>query len=102
MADLEERFSDWDEPMEVPFAGYEKRFEPIHALDNPQAKNLTSILLLIGSNDILYSPSNMEDLRKKQKKLVANVLVVENPDRKDNFKLDKAAYFQRIKEFMGN
>lgn len=101
MEDLEERFSSWDEPMEVPFAGYEKRFEPFYTLENALAKNIKGILLIIGSNDILYTVDDMNTLRNKQKKLIKEVYVVENPNRIDNFKVDKKAYFDVIKSFLG-
>lgn len=82
MEDLEERFSDWDEPMEVPFAGYEKRHEPLYALDNPPGKALQGIKLIIGSNDILYQSGDYQALIEKQKKIVnKQIYVIENPDR---------------------
>jgi hypothetical protein len=31
--DLDRRFSSWDKPMELPHAGYEKKFQPIYSLD---------------------------------------------------------------------
>ncbi|MCP4439903.1 MAG: alpha/beta hydrolase [Aureispira sp.] len=101
MEDLENRFESWDEPMEVPFAGYEKRFEPINAFDNPPAKNLTAVKFIIGSNDILYKAADLKTLQAKQKKLVGkNIYVVENPDRKDNFKINKAAYTKEVLSFL--
>lgn len=103
MEDLENRFSDWDEPMEVPFAGYDKKNEPFYALDETLSDRLQGILLIVGSNDLLYKPADMETLQQKQKKVVEkNIYVVENPDRKDNFKVDKAGYFKRINEFLGS
>lgn len=103
MEDLEERFSDWDEPMEVPFAGYEKRFEPVYALDESSARDQCRVQIIVGSNDLLYKVSDMESLSAKQKKqFTKKIYVVENPDRKDNFKVDKSAYFKVIKEFLEN
>ena len=101
MEDLEEKFSDWDEPMEVPFAGYSKKYEPLYTLDTTPGRSLKGILIIMGSNDILYSPDDMKRLASKQEKLFASLYVVENPDRKDNFLVDKAAYFSQIKSFMG-
>jgi pimeloyl-ACP methyl ester carboxylesterase len=102
MEDLESRFSSWDEPMEVPFAGYEKRYEPIYALDQAPTKTMQAVKLIIGSNDILFKVDDMKALQKKQSKLVdKNIYVVENPDRKDNFMMDKAAYFKVCQEFLG-
>jgi alpha/beta superfamily hydrolase len=100
MEDSEERFSSWDQPMEVPFTGYEKRFEPIYALDNAPAKNVAGILIIVGSNDILFPVAELEKLNAKQKKLVGNIYVVENPDRKDNFKINKATCMEKVISFL--
>lgn len=101
MEDLEERFSSWDQPMEVPFAGYDKRFEPISTLGGAPGKNLNRIGLIVGSNDKLYKLADMKKLQAKQKKLVVkDILVVENPDRKDNFRVNKAAYMARVMSWL--
>lgn len=104
MEDLESRFSSWDEPMEVPFAGYDKKYEPLYSLDAEPAclkNNYKNVKLIIGSNDILYKVDDMKTLQKKQSKVVAkDIYVVENPDRKDNFMVDKAGYFGAISEFL--
>ena len=101
MEDLESRFESWDEPMEVPFAGYEKKYEPIYAVDSPPAKNLEKILLIVGSNDALFNTADMKSLIKKQPKLFHKTpYIVENPDRKDNFLIDKSAYFEQIENFL--
>lgn len=104
MEDLEDRFSSWDEPMEVPFAGYDKKYEPYYSLDaEPKTLKNTEkdVLLIVGSNDMLMKVSDMEKLQGKQKKIVAkNIYVVENPDRKDNFRIDRSAYFEQIRAFL--
>ncbi len=100
MEDLEERFESWDEPMEVPFAGYDKKNEPQYALDNAPGKNLQQIKLIIGSNDILFTMADMKKLQAKSKLINKNVYVVENPDRKDNFRVDKSAYYKVVSEFL--
>lgn len=104
MEDLEKRFSSWDTPMEVPFAGYDKKFEPIYSLDAEPANlknNYKAIKLIIGSNDILFKVDDMKTLQKKQSKIVnKDIYVVENPDRIDNFMVDKAAYFKVVSEFL--
>ncbi len=98
--DLEKRFSSWDTPMEVPFAGYEKRFEPIYAMDIAPQKFMLGVKLIIGSNDILFKGDDYKDLIAKQKKFVnKDIYVVENPDRKDNFTMDKAAYYAVVMGF---
>jgi len=102
MEDLESRFESWDEPMEVPFAGYEAKNEPGRAiLENAPGKNLQAVQLIVGSNDVLFKSTDYDALIKAHKKLIAKVWVVENPDRKDNFKVDKAAYFGKVGEALG-
>ncbi len=100
MEDLEERFSSWDEPMEVPFAGYERRYEPETALANGPGKHLEAVGLIVGSNDKVMKKADMVKLKNLQKKLVKGVYVVENPDRKDNFRTDKAAYTAKLKSWL--
>lgn len=103
MEDLESRFEDWDEPMEVPFAGYEKRYEPANAMkENPAGKNLKIVQIIVGSNDILFKPDDYGEFAKLHKKLVEKPWIVENPDQKDNFKVDKAAYYAKVKEILGD
>lgn len=103
MEDLEERFGTWDEPMEVPFAGYDKKNEPLYALDETPSDRLQGVLLIVGSNDALYSVEDMKKLQAKQKKVIEkDIYVVENPDKKDNFRVDKAGYFKKINEFLGS
>ena len=100
MEDLEERFSSWEEPMEVPFAGYEKRFEPIHSLEHTPGKNLKGVLLIIGSNDILFSKKDMYALTEKAPDAKMEIYIVENPDRKDNFRADKTNYGAMMRKFL--
>lgn len=100
MEDLEKRFMSWDTPMEVPFAGYEKKHEPIYSLDLAPAATLEKVMLIIGTNDILYKLDDMKTLQAKQKKLVSTLYEVTNPDRQDNFLVDKAAYFGAIQKFL--
>jgi len=104
MEDLEERFSSWDEPMEVPSAGYDKKNEPKSALGS--APGITKghtkkVKLIVGSNDKLFKASDMKTLQAKQKTIVdRNIYVVENPDRRDNFSVNTTAYFKAIKTFL--
>lgn len=100
MEDLETRFSSWDTPMEVPFAGYDKKYEPIYTLDSPPQKNVTNVMLIIGTNDLLFKVEDMKMLQAKQKKLVTKIYMVTNPDRLDNFLVDKAEYFAEIRAFI--
>lgn len=106
MEDLENRFEAWDEPMEVPFAGYDKKYEPIYSMDNAASiikGNSKNIQLIVGSKDILYSAADYKTMVAKQKKLYAkSIYVVENPDGKDNFRVSKADYFKVVSEFLLN
>lgn len=100
LEDFEIRMQEWDEPMEVSFAGYEKKHEPFYTLDIAPKNSLKKIMLIIGSNDVLFKSEDMKTLADKQKKLFAPTFIVENPDRIDNFKVDKAAYFKKIEEML--
>lgn len=100
MEDLEYRFEDWDAPMEVPFAGYDKMHEPQYTLNNTPGKNLQQVKLIIGSNDILFNKADMKNLQAKSKLVNKKVYVVENPNRRDNFSVDKSAYSKVILEFL--
>lgn len=102
MEDLDKRFYAWDEPMEVPFAGYDQRYEPIYTMDLEPYKDIEKISLIVGSNDILFSAKDMQHLQEKRPKLVdKNILVVENPDRKDNFAANTEAYIAYLKTALG-
>jgi pimeloyl-ACP methyl ester carboxylesterase len=104
MEDLEERFSRWDEPMEVPFAGYDKRNEPKTAVTQAPGKSLEGVKLIVGSNDVLMKPADMKALvgldGAASKKIDKEIYVVENPDRKDNYRVDKAGYIEQIVGFL--
>jgi uncharacterized protein len=103
MEDLEKRFSSWDTPMEVPFAGYEKKYEPIYSLDltpSSPKNGYKDIMLIIGSNDILFKVDDMKTLQKKQPKTVKTIHIVVNPERVDNYSADKTTYFNQIQTFL--
>ena len=99
MEDLEERFASWDEPMEVPFAGYSKKYEPYTALQQSSAAG-KKVLLMVGSNDILFKKRDMDKLKGLNSKVFVHISVVENPDRKDNFSVNKAVYFNAVSSFL--
>ncbi|MFK7786709.1 MAG: alpha/beta hydrolase [Crocinitomicaceae bacterium] len=102
MEDLEERFSSWDKPMEVPFKGYEKANEPLTAIQGEPGKNLAGVKLIIGSNDALYSSDDMVKLLKAAPKTFdKDIYVVKNPDRKDNFEIDEEGYTIVLTEYFG-
>ena len=101
MEDLEERFESWDEPMEVPFAGYEKANEPKTAVTEAPGKYLTAVKLIVGSNDILFTIDDYKTLQKSAPKTInKDIYVVENPDRKDNFEMDGTAYAKAVLDFL--
>ncbi len=104
MEDLENRFESWEKPMEVPIKSFDKKYEPMKMLDNPPvtAKGQTKkIKLIIGSNDKTFKKSDMEKLVKKRPKIFdKSIYVVENPDRKDNFKVSESAYMKELKVFL--
>ena len=103
MEDLESRFESWEDPMEVPFSGYEKKNEPLTALTDSPGKNLKGVQLIIGSNDKLADKESMNKLQKLAPKIVSkDIYVVENPDRLDNFSVDQKAYAEVMLEFLKN
>lgn len=96
MEDLEERFYTWSEPMEVPFAGYEKRHEPIYTLDNQPNKNLQKVKLIIGSNDKLLKVDDMKKLQQKNPVVDQELSVIDNLSQIDNFDVDRKAYMHLL------
>ena len=99
MEDLEERFESWDEPMEVPFAGYEKACEPIHAVRTEIKGKSKKILIISGSNNLLYSTEDMEKLRSAKKEII-NLVAIENPDNKLNYDADSASWIKNVSSFL--
>ncbi len=99
MEDLEERFESWDEPMEVPFAGYDKVCEPIHAVRTEIKGKSKKILIISGSNDLLYKTEDMEKLRSAKKEIIS-VVVIENPDNKLNYDADSASWIKNVSSFL--
>ncbi len=100
LEDLEEKFDQQRYWMEMPFDTFKENFEPINALKKPSDENLKGILLIIGSNDILFNRMDMEKLRQLNKKLISPIEVIENPSRMDNFKANKEKYFAEISFFI--
>lgn len=100
---LEKTFSSWDPQPEVPFAGYEKKHEPIFSLDGAPGiapKLEKRVLLITGSDDRICRPADLEALRAKQPNVVGGVVVVPNPERKENFQADPAAYTAAVGTFL--
>lgn len=100
MEDLEKRSSKSSTPFEVPFAGYDKKHEPIYSLDNLSAKNLTGIMLIVGDADPLFKIDDMKTLQNKQKKLVKKLYIAVGGSGKDNFIVDKSTYFKEVRAFL--
>lgn len=100
LEDLEYRFSLAKLGMEAPFAGYDKRFEPIYAVSEIPGKNLEGVLLIVGSNDVLFSETDLEAIAEESKLKKTEIHVVENQDRKDNFSVDKKKYKEKIISFL--
>jgi hypothetical protein len=100
MEDLEKKFSSWDTPMQVPFAGYDKQNEPIYGLDYKIGKSIRKVLIILGSNDKIMKLDDMKKLQAKAKNLIEDINIVTNPDNIDNFLVDKAAYGNTIFKFL--
>lgn len=99
LSDLEEKFDQQVHWQEIPERGFDPRFEPITAAGNLSSKNIKGILILIGNNDPLFSPKDMETLRSQNRQLIS-VAIVKNPSRMDNFKANKEKYFAHISSFL--
>lgn len=101
MEDMEKRVSALTPPLTVPFAGYEKRFEPLYALDQEVTSRVwQGALVILGSADPLYKKEDMAALVAKRKKQISQqVIIIPNPDQKENFRADKAAYIAALKAF---
>lgn len=100
LGDLEQRFNQQKQWKEVPERGYDPMFEPITSIKQASGENLKGILLIIGSNDVLFNSKDMEKLRSQNRKLVWPIRVIENPSRMDNFKANKEKYFVTIAGFL--
>ncbi|MEM6724679.1 MAG: hypothetical protein AAF598_11610 [Bacteroidota bacterium] len=97
--DLEERFAGDDNPKKFP-GEYDEKYEPSVAINKPPGNKGLSYLLIIGSNDLLFKPEELKEFAAPLKDRVQSIEVIENPDRKDNFRANKAAYIQAIKRFV--
>lgn len=100
MEDLEKKFSSWDTPMEVPFAGMERKFEPIYSLDTEPSKTLQKIMLIIADGDKLMKVDDMKALHKKQPRFVQPPFVVKGSDGTNNFAFDEANYMKFVSKFL--
>ncbi len=104
MEDLESRMSGWDSPMEVPFAGYEKRYEPATTVTGAPGKHLTRVGLIVGSGDRLFKAADYEGLRKAAGKLgapiIAPVFSVKTAKGQDAFAAGGAAYLKQLKGWL--
>lgn len=97
MEDLEKRFSSWDTPMEVPFAGFDKKHEPIFTLDMEPSTSLKKILLIVGNSDLILKVADMNNLKTKKTKLIT-VVEINNPGKVNNFDADQETYFKALEK----
>lgn len=100
MEDLEDRFASNDIPMTVPNAGFDKSYNPAYALQTPSGNKALKYLVIIGSKDLLYKPSDMEALFSTVQKRVTSIEVFETPPGGDHFRANKAAYMKAINRFL--
>lgn len=87
--------------MGIPQSGFAANDEPEYSLSNIGNKNLAKIKLMRGSADPVCLAIDNRILQSAAKKLVDKDLhTFDNPQQKDNFRLDKAAYIKLIREFL--
>jgi len=99
---LERKFAGMEQKMEVPFAGYEKKYEPFYAVENPNGKILTNVMLIIADKEKLMTLDEMKKLQAKNKKIISEIFIIKNSDGTDNFLVDKTFYMSKITPFIKN
>lgn len=82
--------------VQVP-SGMDIRNNPLEALRRPAKELLKGILILVGSNDTFYKLKDYKKLQKIQSQLISTA-EIENPEGKDNFRVNKSAYFGQIEK----
>jgi pimeloyl-ACP methyl ester carboxylesterase len=97
MEDLEERFAKSGVRTKVP-ARKDSALNVWSVLGTKSASPI-DVLLIVGDSDPLYTVKDMQSLQARAQSK-HKVYVVENPDRKDNFRVDKAAYMKAINTFL--
>lgn len=100
MEDLETRFESWDEPMEVPFAGYDKKFEPSTTVTLQPGRTDLKIQLIVGGNDPLFEKTDMEMLTKSAPKRFAPIYFVENGTSSTNYSQNIESYTKTVINFL--
>lgn len=101
MEDLDEKYYNGDFTLDVPFAGFDKRNEPIFSLEGSVGKNLKGVKLIVGSNEKILPVKDMNKLKAKSD-LVHDIYVVENPDNIDNFQISQTDYYNVVSSFLKN
>ena len=86
--------------MEVPFAGYESVCEPINSVRSEVKGKNKQILLIVGSDNKLYSAEDMEKLRSAQKEIIRPVVVIDNPKNGLNYDADLATWTKSVSAFL--
>jgi len=80
--------------------GFDKTWmEPLFALEK-KITNLEGILLICGTDDKLFTITDMKELYKLQKSLIA-IYEVKGAQHTTTFITDKGKYFSEIKRFLG-
>ena len=99
MEDLEERFADWDEPYEVPYYGFNSKYEPINSIKSDFKGSKKEVLILIGSNDVLFTKSDMTQFSDARSSNF-QIQEIQNPDRYENYDADKVTYSIYTTQFL--
>ncbi len=84
----------------IPF-GYNKRYEPFYALEQPKP-TLKKILIIVGENDKIVGPADIKQWLKevKQARKLVELHVVPGVTNDQTFEVDKEAYFKVVREFL--
>lgn len=98
--DHAKRLEKTESSIKVP-SGMDIRNNPLEALRRPAKEMLKGILILVGSNDPLYKLKDYKKIQKIQSALVSTA-EIENPEAKDNFRVNKSAYFGQIEKNQSN
>ncbi len=84
----------------IPF-GYNKRYEPYYALENPKP-TLKAILIIVGEKDPIVGPDEIKAWLKNVKpaRRLVELYVVPGATNEQTRTTDQEAYFQRIRAFL--
>jgi pimeloyl-ACP methyl ester carboxylesterase len=102
MEALEKVFATYDTPPEVPFAGYDRRNEPLYSFDvaaTTAPKAGKRVFLVTSDTDPVCRPEDLAVLKRKRPKNVLDVVVITNPGKVEAYAVDPAAYAAMAKRF---